>query len=231
MRWSKQPKPIRPRGQWKNVKTLIGVWVGGTFLILSVTLAALYPVHSQLREMQAEEAEARKFMEQHQQVLSPEWEQPEKPTEGETAALREKVPVTPEPARLTTQLQQAVEDAGAQWIQLRMAETPAGLTPSKEKEESKPAEKEPELIPRTGKDSRLKPYWADLRVKGTEDQLLSLFGNLHGMKPIVSVQGWEYTSKQKKAGDIRIRLAWFVYDDPELKKTGQRPESAADSSS
>ncbi|PTX53682.1 hypothetical protein C8P63_1272 [Melghirimyces profundicolus] len=232
--WNRKPKPPRPIGAWKNGKTLFLIGAGGTFLILSATLASLYPIWAKEKEMRAEEAEARAFRKEHRKVLDPEWKLPEEPTKGELSALQEKVPVTAEPARLITELQKAVNDSGAEWKEFRTAENLSDLEKTKDgkeekedgntsgKEENPPGEADSEGLPRLPDDSRLTPYWADLHVRGTEEQLLTLFGNLQEMKRIVSVQGWEYT-QEKKAGQIRIRLAWFVYGDKDLKNLPPRP--------
>ena len=48
--WNRKPKPMRPIGHWKNGKTLFGIWAGGTFLILSASLAALYRFNTDPRD-------------------------------------------------------------------------------------------------------------------------------------------------------------------------------------
>lgn len=230
--WNKKPKPIRPTGHWKNGKTLFLVWAGATFLILSASLAALYPIQHRIREIRLEEVQAQAHRQQNREILQPGFQTPAEPTSEELASLQEKVPVTAEPARLLTALQQAVENSGARWEELRTAEKASELAKMDEEKngegggrEDGRGKQEPAPLPELADGSRLHPRWADLHIRGTEEQLLTLFGNLHQMKRLVSVQGWEYVeAKGKKPGRIRIRLTWYEYRDPALKNLPPPPE-------
>lgn len=221
--WNRKPKPIRPIGRWKNGKTLFLIWAGGTFLILSAALSALYPIQYRIQEIRGEEAQAKAYEKKYRDILQPDFEAPDKPTQGELSSLQEKVPVTVEPARLLTALEKAVQDAGTQWVELRTAEKASELPEPEGKNGKKGGYKEFETelppLPELPGDSHLHPRWADLYVQGTEEQLLTLFGTLHQMKRTVSVQGWEYVAgKKEKPGHIRIRLTWYVYQDSNLKR-------------
>ncbi|SMO85817.1 hypothetical protein [Melghirimyces algeriensis] len=224
MIWNRKPKPYRPIGRWKNGKTLFFIWAGGTILILLATLTALYPFLSTARQVQAEEAEIKAFKEKHHKILHPEWQPPVKPTEGELSALQEKVPLEAEPARLIIQLQKAVKDSGAKWVEFRTAEDISNLQKREEEDGENLQKKREQMIPLLPRDSHLHPYWADLYVEGTESELLSLFGTLHQMQRIISVQGWEYIANDKKPGKIRIRLVWYVYQDSKLKGLPTLPD-------
>ena len=81
---------------------------------------------------------------------------------------------------------------------------------NKERRESDDEEaKKTRTFPKPADGSRLHPRWADLYIRGTEEQLLTLLGNSAQMKRLVSVQGWEYVGDQeKKPGRIRIRFIW-----------------------
>ncbi|GGA55872.1 hypothetical protein GCM10007416_31350 [Kroppenstedtia guangzhouensis] len=203
--WNRKPKPMRPIGHWKNGKTLFGIWAGGTFLILSASLAALYPIQHRIQEIRQEQAQAQTHRQQNREILRPGFQSPTEPTSEELVSLQDKVPVTAEPGRLLTSLQQAVQSSGAQWEELRTAEKASELAKmdeekNKERRESddEEAKKEPGPFPKPADGSRLHPRWADLYIRGTEEQLLTLFGNLHQMKRLVSVQGWEYVGDQEK---------------------------------
>ncbi|MGF7088940.1 hypothetical protein JOD24_002806 [Kroppenstedtia sanguinis] len=232
MMWNKKMKPIRPAGHWKNGKTLFLIWAGATFLILSASLAALYPIQHRIQEIRLEEAQAQTHRHQHREILQPGFQAPTAPTSEELASLQEKVPVSAEPAHLLTALQQAVASSGTQWEKFTTAEKASELAEEAEGknkqdqrsgEEGKP--KEPVPLPKLPEGSQLHPRWADLYIRGTEEQLLTLFSNLHQMKRVVSVQGWEYVdTKGESPGRIRIRLTWYEYQDPALKKLPPPPD-------
>ncbi|MDR6227371.1 hypothetical protein [Desmospora profundinema] len=94
--------------------------------------------------------------------------------------------------------------------------------PSEGKKPEENAE-EQALVPTLPKDSAIQPLWADLYVRASRQEMLSLLRELEQMERLVAVQGMEFEEGEGERGTLRIRLAWFYYQDPSLKESMESP--------
>ncbi|PTM60034.1 hypothetical protein [Desmospora activa] len=73
-----------------------------------------------------------------------------------------------------------------------------------------------DLVPTLPKDSSIKPLWADLYVEASQQEMESLLYELEQLERLVAVQGWDFEEGNGERGRLRIRFAWFSYQDPRL---------------
>lgn len=87
-----------------------------------------------------------------------------------------------------------------------------------ERKREEETEEEQVLVPALPEDSALEPLWADLYVRASRQEMLSLLRELEQMERLVAVQGLAFEEGEGERGNLKIRLAWFFYQDPRLEK-------------
>lgn len=78
------------------------------------------------------------------------------------------------------------------------------------------------------KDHRIQPFWVDLYVQGSYEDVPELLEELDQMERRVIVVDWEYIGEKGEPANIRIRFATFTYEDPRLKGLPDLPDPAND---
>lgn len=74
------------------------------------------------------------------------------------------------------------------------------------------------------KDQRIQPFWVDLYVQGSYEDVPELLAELDQLERRVIVVDWEYIGEKGEPANIRIRFAAFTYEDPQLKGLPDLPD-------
>ncbi|SEN34248.1 hypothetical protein [Lihuaxuella thermophila] len=213
---------------YKSGGFLWGVFTGGLVIVIGTGLPFLYHQHVKLEEQKQRLANMKSYIARNQSVIQSTGEQLRIPTQEELNTLRKKIPTETEIPLFLKDLQAQATAAGAKWTGARFAFTVEELDEYLNQDKTIEQKLLDEVIKSGNTKSAtvskpvpkyVRVVWADVYVDATLTQLKTWFGNLATIERTLSIIEWEnrVVPEWPGKGNTRVRLAFYVYQDPELK--------------
>lgn len=213
---------------YKSNGFLWGIFTGGLLIVVGTGLPILYHQHLKLEEQKQRFVNMQHYIARHKSTIQSAGRELRIPTQEELNSLRRKIPTETDIPLFLKDLQAQATAAGARWTGARFAFRVEEL----EKYLSQDKTVEQKLLDEVTNSSRTKPssiskplpkyvraVWADVYVDATLTQLKTWFEKLKTMERTLSVVEWEnrVVPDGSGKGNTRVRLVFYVYQDPELK--------------
>lgn len=229
---------------WKSGLFLLSILTAGIVLIMGISGPILYGQSQTLTELTKRVENMDKYIDQHEELLDPNYQPPLPPTEDELVQLLEQMPTEEELPRFLLQLREAASMAGVHLTKVRFADTPEELD-RLIREEIKEQKKEGNSVfSKFQRDEdlyylpsvpQISMIWLDVFIEADQEQMKYFIMELGQLTRTVHVQEWELYLKgmegTQKKGNARVRLSIFMYHDPRLTNLPPLPELKLDKGS
>lgn len=215
---------------YKSGGFLWGVFAGGLIVVAGASGPLLYQQHLDLVAKQQRVAAMKKLISEHKTNVKLAGSESELriPTQEELSNLQKQIPVEADIPLLIKEIQEKVAAAGMKWTGARFASTSEELNQARSKEETAEQKLKDEIGKSLQNTVSASPYtlpayvkavWADIYVDGSIPQLKTWFEKLKESERTIRVVEWENQifAEDAARGNTRVRLVFYVYQDPELK--------------